>query len=135
MRIKKELANIKYGDDELANKKEELKLLRTELNKLGLELGIYGSGGSLVAGEDRVAEMQKRIEAVAAIKTEIAKLEADITVLEATALQRQKQKENEKQKKHVNLLKKQQKQKKNLLKEERKTMRWSKNYRISYYTL
>ena len=55
------------------------------MNKLGLELGIYGSGGSLVAGEDRVAEMQKRIEAVAAIKTEIAKLEADITVLEATA--------------------------------------------------
>ena len=85
LRIKRELANIKYGDDELANKKEELKLLRTELNKLGLELGIYGSGGSLVAGEDRVAEMQKRIEAVAAIKTEIAKLEADITVLEATA--------------------------------------------------
>lgn len=85
LRIKRELANIKYGDDELANKKEELKLLRTELNKLGLELSIYGSGGSLVAGEDRVAEMQKRIEAVAAIKTEIAKLEADITVLEATA--------------------------------------------------
>lgn len=85
LRIKRELANIKYGDDELANKKEELKLLRTELHKLGLELGIYGSGGSLVAGEDRVAEMQKRIEAVAAIKTEIAKLEADITVLEATA--------------------------------------------------
>lgn len=85
LRIKRELANIKYGDDELANKKEQLKLLRTELNKLGLELGIYGSGGSLVAGEDRVAEMQKRIEAVAAIKTEIAKLEADITVLEAIA--------------------------------------------------
>ena len=85
LRIKQELAGIKYGDDELANKKEQLKLLRTELNKLGLELGIYGSGGSLVAGEDRVAEMQKRIEAVAAIKTEIAKLEADITVLEATA--------------------------------------------------
>lgn len=85
LRIKRELSNIKYGDDELANKKEQLKLLRTELNKLGLELGIYGSGGSLVAGEDRVAEMQKRIEAVAAIKTEIAKLEADITVLEATA--------------------------------------------------
>ena len=85
LRIKRELANIKYGDDELANKKEELKLLKTELNKLGLELGIYGSGGSLVAGEDRVAEMQKRIKAVEAIQTEIAKLEADITVLEATA--------------------------------------------------
>ena len=85
LRIKRELANIKYGDDELASKKEELKLLKAELNKLGLELGVYGSGGSLVAGEDRVAEMQKRIAAVEKIKTEIAKLEADITVLEATA--------------------------------------------------
>ena len=85
LRIKEEIARIKYGDDELKEKKAILKDLRLELNKLGLELSIYANGGSLVAGEDRVAAMQERIDAVAVLQGKIKEVEADITVLEATA--------------------------------------------------
>lgn len=82
LRIKKEIAGIKFGDNDLEYQKELLKAYREEWKDLLAEAKFYNDGNSKI-GEDRLAELNKRIEAIKKISQLIAETETEIRVLEA----------------------------------------------------
>lgn len=87
LRIKKEIAGIKFGDNDLEYQKELLKAYREEWKDLLAEAKFYRDGNSKV-GEDRLAELNKRIEAIKKISQLIVETENEIRVLEAVATAR-----------------------------------------------
>lgn len=89
LRIKLAIAEVKYEDNELEGKREQLKALRTELAKLNVEYEYYKNGNYAV-GEDPTVELQKRMEAIKKVLVLIEQTDADIAVLEAVAAEKAK---------------------------------------------
>ena len=84
LRIKKEIAGIKFGDDDLAYQRELLKTYRDELAKLTVEIQYY-QGGNYKVGEDPTVELAKRLEGSKKLLALMAETQAEIRILEATA--------------------------------------------------
>lgn len=89
LRVKLAIAEVKYEDNELEGKREQLKALRTELAKLNIEFEYYKNGNYAV-GEDPTVELQKRMEAIKKVLVLIEQTDADIAVLEAVAAEKAK---------------------------------------------
>lgn len=89
LRIKLAIAEVKYEDNELEGKREQLKALRTELAKLNVEYEYYKNGNYAV-GEDPTVELQKRWEAIKKVLVLIEQTKDDIAVLEAVAAEKAK---------------------------------------------
>lgn len=89
LRVKLAIAAVKYEDNELAAKREQLKALRTELAKLNIQFEYYKNGNYAV-GEDPTVELQKRAEAINKVLALIEQTDADIAVLEAVAAEKAK---------------------------------------------
>lgn len=84
LRIKQEIAGIKYGDDELTKQKELLKLYNGELIRYKVEKEFYENGHRVI-GEDPVAALKERTEAYNKYAELVKKTTQEIMVLEATA--------------------------------------------------
>lgn len=84
LRIKKEIAGIKFGDDDLAYQRELLRTYRDELAKLTVEIQFY-QGGNYKVGEDPTVELAKRLEGSKKLLALMAETQAEIRILEATA--------------------------------------------------
>jgi hypothetical protein len=89
LRIKKEIAGIKFGNNDLEEQRELLKEYKQTRAELMTEAKFYRDGNSMV-GEDRDAELQKRNKAIAELNNLIAEIETEIRVLEAVAAARAK---------------------------------------------
>ena len=87
LRIKKEISGIKFGNNDLEYQKALLKEYKQARAELLTEAQFYAGGNSKV-GEDRLAELKKRNQAIKEINQSIAEIETEIRVLEAVATAR-----------------------------------------------
>ena len=94
LRIKKEIAGIKFGDNDLEEQRAILKEYKQARRELLTEAQWYANGNSMV-GEDRLVELSKRNRAVEQLNKAIKEVEDEIRVLEAVSTARAKYEKGE----------------------------------------